>query len=408
MSILEVKRVKLRHLFLGTTVILLAMTAAIFFVVHIVDERQDYVQTIAEPEPYHQQEARLATAAPIDIYQPATTPFQEDTSPDPLLNLIKINRPMPLFENKNDGEYLLIIPPQDVEVLDSAENWRLINTDYGPKWINLDFTPRTDNLESFFSQFGSNLGIYYKNLETGFTYSFNPDRIFFGASVNKATHGLYTYIAAERGYIDMYKQHTFRQSDYWGGSGIIRFMNPGVTFTTRELLHYSVVYSDNIAYRILARYMDTISFSYLDFVQEIGANPRFMLDRYSVNASVYDAALWLYEIQNYFNADNRYSHYFRMDMHNTAVYSHPYFTRGRAFGGPDNINVQFIHSDYPVAQKFGWGISAFNVMAIVDAPSPFILAIFSNMENGAHDLFEEISWLMQEFNERYFVGYANR
>jgi len=268
--------------------------------------------------------------------------------------------------------------------------------------------PSTESLDAFFSQFGTNIGIYYKNLDTGFAYSFNPGRVFFGASINKITHGFYTYTAAERGYIDMYAVHTFHGSDFWGGSGVIRFMDAGREFTTRELLYYSIVHSDNIAFRMLARYMNNISFTYLDFVAEIGANPGFVLDSYSTsNTSAEDGMLWLYAIHNYLESESRYGHYFHVDLHNTAIYSHPYFTRGQIFGGSELVNVQFLHSDYPVAQKFGWSCMAFNVAGIVDAPSPFILIVFSNMVGGAHELFEEISWLIQGFNDKYFAGLAN-
>ena len=262
--------------------------------------------------------------------------------------------------------------------------------------------PSTYHLDAFFSQFGTDIGIYYKNLDTGFVYSFNPGSIFFGASLNKANQALHTFIAAERGYIDMYAVHTFTAEDWWGGTGIIRFMPAGTRFTTRELLHHSIVYSDNVAFRMLARYMERTGFSYRDFVAELGANPGFILDTYSHNTSAADTALWFYAIHNYIRSDSRYGHYLLDDLLNTALYSHPYFTRGYTFGGNSDVNVQFMHSSYPVAQKYGWFNGAFNTAGIVYAPSPFLLVVVSNMHHGAHELFEEISWIMEAFNGRYF------
>ena len=258
--------------------------------------------------------------------------------------------------------------------------------------------PCTYHLDAFFSRFGDRIGLYYKNLDTGFTYTFNPNTVFFGASLNKAKYALYILIAAERGYIDMHSVHTFTSNDWWGGTGIIRFKPAGARLTTRELLHHSVVYSDNVAHRMLARYMERISFSYRDFVTEIGANPEFIKNRYSHNTSAADTALWFYALHTYLESDSRYGHYLQYDLLNTALYSHPYFTRGRVFGGNCNVNVRLMHSDYPLAQKYGWAVESFNVAGIVYAASPFMLVIVSNMDYGAHELFEEISWLMQEFN----------
>lgn len=316
-----------------------------------------------------------------------------------------LDRPMPLFANRGDSQYVSIILPQTVEVLRWSGNWLKIDSYLGPKWIDTDFEPHTQELDDFLRRFGQRIGVFYKNLETGFVYTFNPSRVFFGESISKLTHAFYTFIAAERGYVDMYGTHIYRAADYWGGSGIMRFnYHVGAEFTTRELLYYSVVHSDNIAFRMLVRYMEQTGFSYRDFAMELGANPWFMLDRYMYNASPEDAGLWLYAIQEYFQSDSRYGHHLQEDLLNVALYSHPYFTRGYAWGGSSDINVQFIHSDYPVAQKYGWGSIGFNVMGIVYAPSPYLLIILSNMSAGAHELFEEISWKIQDFNVRYFAA----
>jgi len=257
-------------------------------------------------------------------------------------------------------------------------------------------------LDAFFNRFGSSIGIYYKNLDSGFIYSHNAHTQFFAASINKAQYALYIHTAAERGYIDMYKVHTFTRDDWWGGTGIIRFKNAGVTLTTRELLRHSVVYSDNVAHRMLARYMSSISFSYRDFVHEISANPGFIRSTYSHDTSAYDTAIWFYALHNYLESEGKYSHYLMHDLLNTALYSHPYFTRGNRFGGDSDVSVRLINSHYPVAQKYGWAVESFNVAGIIYAASPFMLVIISDMDYGAHDLFAEISQLMHEFNRRYF------
>ena len=282
----------------------------------------------------------------------------------------------------------------------TAHNVPKENYQGGVRTIDSPYKPSVYQLDAFFNQFGTSIGVYYKNLDTGFVYTFNPEAVFFGASLNKANFALYIHTAAERGYIDMYAEHIFTAADFWGGTGVIRFMPAGTRFTTRELLRHSVVYSDNIAHRMLARYMESIDFSYRDFVVELGANPDFILSTYSHNTSAADAALWFYALHAYLESDSRYGHYLLHDLLNTALYSHPYFTRGNTFGGDTDVKVQLIHSEYPVAQKYGWAIASFNTAGIVYAASPFMLVIISDMDYGAHDLFEEISQLMQEFNAR--------
>jgi len=313
-------------------------------------------------------------------------------------------RLMPLFLEIFDDVHTSVMPLRSVEVIETQDRWWNINTYQGPKWINLDdeIIPMFDDIAARLHGYGNSISLFYKNLETGFSYAHNPSRVFFSASISKAMHAFYTYIAAERGYIDLYTTHTYRATDFWGGTGIIRFMQVGAEFTTRELLYYSIRHSDNIAFRMLYRYMNNIDFSYRDFIIEQGFNPRFVLGDYEQNASAEDIGLWMYAMHRYFESESRYGHYFHEDMRNVELYSHPYFTRGTVFGGNEEINVHLLHSDYQMAKKYGWASHAFNVMGVVYAQSPYILIILSNMASGAHDLFEEISWIFQELNAKYF------
>jgi len=263
--------------------------------------------------------------------------------------------------------------------------------------------PNTLLLDDFFSQYGTDLAVFYKNLETGFIYVHNPERVFFGASLSKITHAMYVYTLAERGLVDMYHVHTFTASDWWGGTGNIRFMPAGTRFTTRELLAHSMIYSCNVAARMLVRFTEGLQPSYYDFVREIGADPSLIRDVISQNTSAEDIGLWMYWVHNYLESDSRYGGYFMYDLLNTATTSHPYFTRWEgSFGVGGQVNVSLLQSDYPMARKYGWATNAFHDAAIVYAPSPYILVVLTNMDRGAHELFQEISMVMQEFNETWF------
>jgi beta-lactamase class A len=252
--------------------------------------------------------------------------------------------------------------------------------------------------------------VFYKNLDTGFIYTFNENRTFFAASLSKANHALYTFILAERGYIDMYQAHTYSAADAWGGTGTLRFMPTGLEFTTRELLGLSIRESDNAAFRMLLRLTQNAEFSYRDFVEEIGAEVRNIRDTFSQNTNARDKGRFMYEIFRYIEGDGAFAHYLRYDLLNTAQVSHPHFTRWYGSNGMGDtgigtdVNIQMLRSDYPLARKYGWAGGAFHDAGIIYAPSPYILVVLSNMERGAHDIFEDISWFVQGFNNRTFVA----
>ncbi|MCL2527520.1 MAG: class A beta-lactamase-related serine hydrolase [Defluviitaleaceae bacterium] len=312
-------------------------------------------------------------------------------------------RPLGLFTNIGDYESVGILSPQGIKVIETYGDWVLTNTWMGEKWVYLNFTPPAYDLYNFFSQFGTELSVFYKNLDTGFVYQHNPDRVFFGASLSKINHAFYVYSLAEQGLIDMYEVHTFTAADYWGGTGIIRFKPAGTRFTTRELLAHSIIYSCNIAYRMLIRMTANSTPSYHDFVASIGAYPGFIRDVIAQNGSARDMGVWMYSINYYLESESNYGRYFLHDLMNTAQYSHHYFTRwAGSFGVGGDVNVTLIQSDYPMARKYGWTTNAFHDAAIIYGDSHYILVIMSNKDRGAHDLFEEISFLIQDFNREWF------
>jgi len=288
---------------------------------------------------------------------------------------------MGIFENKGDANFISVISPQVVNVLYRDGNWLQIDTWLGAKWINLDFTPPTTDLAAFLSRHGNNLSVFYKNIETGFTFEHNADRIFFGASLTKANHALYVYILAERGMVDLTSVHTFTSGDRRGGTGRIQHMSVGTRFTTRELLRHSIIHSCNVAFGMLVRYTANAELSYNDFVYELGARNFGGNVSSHLNANAVDTALWMYAIHNYLESDSQFGHYFRYDLMSTPG---------------------FIQSDYPMARKYGWATASFHDSAIVYASSPYILVIMSNMDGGAAGLFGQISWRIQDFNALWF------
>ncbi|MCL2048700.1 MAG: serine hydrolase [Defluviitaleaceae bacterium] len=303
------------------------------------------------------------------------------------------------------AEVVQRLAPQFVNIVEYGEDdWVLIEADTGTGWLNLRYPPAVDKLDEFFKPLGNNIAVYYKNLDTGFTYVHNSGRVLFAASLSKSNHARYVYELAERGELDMYEVQTYTRQDEWGGTGIMRFMPVGTTFTTRELLGLSITQSDNAAFRMLVRLTANASFTYRQFVSQIGADSNMIRDIISQNTHIRDMGLWLESIYDYIESDSLYGHYLKYDMLNTAQTSHPYFTRWEGSNGVGGeVNTRMLLADYPIARKYGWARNAFHDAGIVYAPSPYILIVLSNMERGAHDTFADISWFVQKFNNRTFV-----
>jgi beta-lactamase class A len=298
----------------------------------------------------------------------------------------RIDRRMGLFLDRADPTPYDFLPPQVVRVLERDENWLQIETQEGPMWLTLDFAPPTYALEEALRRHGGDMAVYFENVETGFVFRHDADRVFFSASVPKAVYALYLFHLAEQGLVCLDSELTYTWADFMGGSGIIRYEYAvGATFTLRELLRLNVSESDNIATLILRRAHGIDGFR--RFLAEMGANPHGVggniMDSF---LSAEEAGLFAREIFRYIESGGRYSEALRADL-------------------LDN-QFPFIVSDYPVASKTGWtSFLAWHDMAIVYAPSPYILVILTERygwtEADFRD-FEEISMAFQAFNSWWF------
>jgi len=293
-----------------------------------------------------------------------------------------VKQPTGLFAYMGAATHYTMLGPQRVIVLQAEYNWIQVETWLGPMWIYLNFVPSTAALDTFLRQFGNNVAVFYMNIETGFTYMYNPDKVFFAASVNKIQHALYVYHLAEQGLADLTRMHTYTAADYWGGTGIMRNMPFGRQFSTQELLTMSIRYSDNVAFRMLVRQYGLPG--YMEFVQEIGADESLVRNITGSNVTARDVGLWAQAIFEYISSDSEFASTFKYDLMNTRT--------------------QFIRANYPLANKHGWATDSFHDVAIVYANSPYILVILSNMsaDGGARGTFGNISDRVQDFHRAYF------
>ena len=296
-----------------------------------------------------------------------------------------INRSMGLFSEKGGDRHISVIRPQVVNVLYQYGNWLQIQTWLGPKWIYLDFMPPDTELRSLMRRFENTMAVYYKNIETGFVFEHNSDRRFFSASVTKAPFALYIFDKAERGEIDLDSTVTFQGQDFHGGSGVIQHRySVGTEITQMELLRLNLSESDNIATLMLRRFHGISG--YRQFIESIGGNPSFVGNRiFDSRLTANEAGIFAKAIHRYVESGGKYSE----DLKNHLR---------------DN-QFPFIVSDYPVASKTGWtqGI-AWHDMAIVNAPSPYILVILTERIGWTYrDYrdFEEISMAFQQFNGQF-------
>ena len=276
-----------------------------------------------------------------------------------------------LFMNPYDESHVGRIGDQYVNVLEEEGEWLKIETPQGERWISFNFSPPTTKLEELLVQFSTDVSVHFENMETGFLYQYNEQRIYPSASVTKAVYGLYIFQQADQGLIDLDNTYIY-------------------IFSIREILRMSISESNDSAIIMLVEAFGLEG--YIDFVEELGGNiwhvGGVVMDS---QLSVVEAGIFARAIFEYLEGDETYSEEFRNQL-------------------LDN-QFPFIVSDYSVASKSGWYPPyAWHDLAIVFAPSPYALVILSHrvgwMEQDYED-FRQISMAFQEFNDKWFVGTGN-
>lgn len=98
--------------------------------------------------------------------------------------------------------------------------------------------------------------VYYEDMTTGFTYTYNPKTVYYGASLIKLVDALYLINQAIDGNIDLdIETITYTASYKKAFSSGMQTHQFGDKVTLRNLIHYAISVSDNSAHMMLYDYI---------------------------------------------------------------------------------------------------------------------------------------------------------
>jgi beta-lactamase class A len=96
-------------------------------------------------------------------------------------------------------------------------------------------------------------GIYVKSLDTGEELAIDADRQMDTMSVIKIPLMVEVFSQVGAGKVALTDRYTLTRDDILSGTGVIRMLDPGDTFTVKDLLTLMIVVSDNTATDVLYR-----------------------------------------------------------------------------------------------------------------------------------------------------------
>jgi beta-lactamase class A len=101
------------------------------------------------------------------------------------------------------------------------------------------------------SQFKGEAGIVIKDLETGWEFSHEKAKLFPSASLAKIPLMAACFLAADQGQIKLDRNIALNSSDKLTGSGVLKDMPAGATFSVERLIGLMIYDSDNTATNIV-------------------------------------------------------------------------------------------------------------------------------------------------------------
>lgn len=226
---------------------------------------------------------------------------------------------------------------------------------------------------------------FYQDLYTGFTVSYNENSPIYAASTIKAPAVIYIYEMASLGKIDLNERLIYTDRFYNGGSGIIKNKKTNINYSIEELIHYTIRYSDNIAYKMLMNRFNQTEI--LEFWKKLGTDVIFT-NKNTIwgNNTVKDAAIYMKELYRFSKENNEYG---------TKLMQY--------FKNAEWKLITDKNGNFYTANKGGWLDSYFHDSAIVFDKNPYVLTIMSNTGGSDYNyLFKSTSKSIGKLHEEYW------
>ena len=233
------------------------------------------------------------------------------------------------------------------------------------------------------------IGFAYEDLNTGFSLKIRPDEKIFAASTTKAPLAIYAYRLVDEGILDLNKRYTYTAGYYATGTGIIKNNPVNTTYSLKELLDYSIVYSDNIAYLMLSNIINKNDVR--TYFTEKGAknlyNSKNMSGLYQMFGEITpnDGNVYMKELYNYATKNTVNSNHLVDSFKNASL---------------NNIGQG---SGKITAHKYGWTSNYVSDIALVFDENPYVLTITTTMGDEDWSTFvKNVSSMIQKIHDLYW------
>ncbi len=238
-------------------------------------------------------------------------------------------------------------------------------------------------INNYYKKSNGRFAFKYVDLHTGFSVAINENQKIYAASTIKAPANIYIWELVSNGQANLNDKLKYTVGYYNTGSGVLKNKKFNTEYTIRDLLRYSIVYSDNAAYAMLMNKFGRKNM--LNYWKEKGTNAIFTSSNIWGSISAHDAAIYLKELYKFYVENDEYGSVIMNDF--------------------ISAKTKFISSKsgYKIASKAGWWGNTTHDTTIVFADNPYILVGLSSLGYyGSRDYFKTISDLAEDLHTEYW------
>ena len=238
-----------------------------------------------------------------------------------------------------------------------------------------------------------NVSVAFKDINTGYSYSYNSDKNYYAASTIKMLDAIYIYLNAYNGNLNLDTEVTYLAKHKMGSSLKMKDYKIGDKVSLRKLVEYAITVSDNTAHDMLVDYIGKSTLK--EFGNSLGATTTLVGtdDFGAINNR--DSMIYLETLNDLINNTGELGEELKS-----------YFVNS------DQNYLNFPNEGISAVQKYGEYNSYYHANGIVYAENPYLVSIltlhgYDDFEKVIRNINTEIYNLQKEFYEnRKNVCYA--
>lgn len=261
-----------------------------------------------------------------------------------------------------------ILPAIDSRKDDVEEQQKLseyntcLNASYTDNELTDEIKLLKEDIDNYIVDNNFKTSVYYEDITTGFTYTYNASTVYYGCSLIKLVDALYLIEKATNGEIDLDNEKIVYTKNYKVDySSGMATRTIGEEVSLRDLITYAISVSDNTAHLML---IDYIGFNNLkEYGESLGA--KVILtggDKYG-NQTAEDTNIYLKEAYKIITENQEYGEFLKNIMDN------------------DERNA-FNTEDIKIYHKYGSYGSNFHDIGLSLEERPYAISIFTLHENS--------------------------